>query len=267
MLITLKNNKQLNIDITGTGENIVFIHSFLWDNKMWTPQVEELSKNYTCINIDLWGHGLSDSLEDTEEYSLENLANDIKEALNILNIKSYTYIGLSVGGMLGPILYSLDKDKMKKLIIMDSYVGLEYENTKALYFQLLEKVKENEKVTSELADKIAPMFFAPENTARGFQLLKDFYNHLININKKNINTIVALGRGIFGRKDALQLLKVINIPTLFMVGEFDIPRPKKESIEMKELVKNSKLSIVPRSGHISNLENIEFVTKEFKKFL
>ncbi|MFK4784894.1 alpha/beta fold hydrolase [Fusobacterium sp. MFO224] len=267
MLITLKNKKQLNIDITGIGENIVFIHSFLWDNKMWNPQIEELSKNYRCINIDLWGHGLSDSLKDMEKYSLEELAQDIKEALEILNISSYNYIGLSVGGMLGPILYSLDKDKLKKIVLMDSYAGLECENAKNLYFQMLEKVKLDRKVIPELANQIAPMFFAPENTSKNFQLLKDFYNHLINIKEKNINTIAALGKGIFGRKDSIHLLNKIDIPTLFLVGEHDIPRPKEESIEMSELVKNSKLDFVPHSGHISNLENSEFVTKKLKEFL
>lgn len=267
MLINLKNNRQLNIDISGTGENIVFIHSFLWDNNMWKPQVEKLSKKYRCINIDLWGHGLSDSLEDIEEYTLEQLSLDIKEVLDILNIESYTYIGLSVGGMIGPILYSLDKDKMKKIIIMDSYNGLEYENTKNLYFQILGKVKLDKKVIPELANQIAPMFFAPENTAQNFQLLKDFKNHLITIEEKNINTIVALGRGIFGRKNNLNLLEKIKIPTLFLVGDLDIPRPKKESLEMSKLVKNSTLNIIPNSGHISNLENIEFVTKKFFEFL
>lgn len=227
MLITLKNNKSLNIDITGEGENLVFIHSFLWDNQMWEPQIKELSKNYRCINIDLWGHGLSDSLEDNEEYSLENLACDIKEALDLLNIDSYSYIGLSVGGMLGPILYSIDKKKIKKLILMDSYVGLEYEDSKNLYFQMLGKVKLDKKVIPELAEKIAPMFFAPENTAKNFKLLKDFYSHLISLKEKNINTIVALGRGIFGRKNNIPLLEEIDIPTLFLVGESDIPRPKR----------------------------------------
>lgn len=266
MLINLKNKKSLNVEITGEGENIVFFHSFLWDSQMWKPQIEKFSKNYKCINIDLWGHGLSDPLLETDEYTIESLAEDVKEALEILELKEYIYVGLSVGGMIGPVLHSIDKTRMKKLVIMDSYVGLEADQTKNLYFQMLAKVKFDRKIEEVLANQIAPMFFAPENSAKEIDIFKNFKNHLINLNEKNINTIFALGHGIFGRKNNLNLLKEINIPTLFLTGEFDIPRPKEEAIEMSKLVENSKVYIVPNSGHISNLENIEFVNKSLEEF-
>ena len=63
------------------------------------------------------------------------------------------------------------------------------------------------------------------------------------------------------------MLKNIEIPTYFITGEFDIPRPFHEAKEMADLVKNSGLFKVENAGHISNLENPEKVNKIFKAIL
>ena len=51
----LINNKKLCFEIKGTGYPLLFGHSYLWDHKMWCHQTDLLSKNYTCINVDLLG--------------------------------------------------------------------------------------------------------------------------------------------------------------------------------------------------------------------
>ena len=76
---------------------------------------EHLKEKYRCISIDLPGHGDSSNLENigsNEVISSISLA--ISELLSNLNISSYTYIGLSIGGMLAIPLYRIDKKKIKK---------------------------------------------------------------------------------------------------------------------------------------------------------
>ena len=92
----------------GTGETIIFIHSYLWDSEMWREQVELLSKKYHCLAIDLPSHG-KENFDLKKGYSLSNLAKDIVDFIDEKNIKEFYYIGLSVGGMLAPYLYELKK--------------------------------------------------------------------------------------------------------------------------------------------------------------
>lgn len=267
MKIKLKNNKYINIEIKGEGFPIIFIHSYLWDLNMWSPQIKELSKFYKCISIDLWGHGKSDTLDDNiTNYSIESLAKDIIEISEILNINKFMYIGLSVGAMIGSYLGIYYQDKISKLILMDGYSGKEPEITKEKYFNMLNIIQELQYIPDYLADIITPMFFSlKENKIQG-NLFSTFKKSLLNIEKKNINTIVALGKGIFGRKNLLPQLNQIKVSTLFLVGENDIPRPISENKEMFDLIDNSELIIIPEAGHISNLENISFVNKKIYDF-
>ncbi|WP_300328226.1 alpha/beta hydrolase, partial [Fusobacterium sp.] len=158
------------------------------------------------------------------------------------------------------------KEKIKKMVIMDSFSGNEPKSTQDLYFNMLNIIEKNKKIPNELIEKIAPIFFSPE-IDKNSKLYLNFKESLKNIPEKNIEAIVKMGRIIFGRENSMDLLEQINIPTYFLTGERDIPRPFSEALSMKKLVKNSKIFKIKKAGHISNLENFRKVNKIFKKIL
>ena len=238
----------------GKGETLVFIHSYLWDKEMWRPQIEELKKDFRCIAIDLPNHGESRNIIGNP--SLDKIGKDISNFLKELKIEKYSYIGLSVGGMLAPYIYNLDKDKINKIIIMDSYVGEESLETKEVYFSMLDAIEKAKYIPDVLVEKIAPMFFSPSIDKSGI-LYKSFVEKLKTIQGEKVEGIVKLGKAIFGRENALNLLSDIEVPTYFVVGEYDIPRPYNESVEMATYMKKSKVLKIKNAGHISNLENVE----------
>lgn len=267
MYITLRKNKKIKVNILGEGDPIIFIHSYLWDSNMWEPQLKELSKSFKCISIDLWGHGESDFLNKEDTCSLKELTEDIINIADQLNIKQFDYIGLSVGAMLGTYLALNYNNRIKKLVLMDGYSGDEPISTQEKYINLLNTIEHLKYIPEELANIIIPMFFSKnEGNSKGI-FYRNFKNELMNKKEKNIDTIVKLGREIFQRENLLNEMKNIKNPTLFLVGDEDIPRPAYESLEMHKLVKNSKLTIIPNAGHISNLENPAFVNSEIIKFL
>lgn len=264
--ITLKDNKKLAYISEGEGNVLVFIHSFLWDKEMWRPQIDFFKKNFKCISIDLLGHGNSSNLTgNKEDYSLEEISNDILEVLDNLDIKKYHYIGLSVGGMLAP--YMAKDTRVESMVIMDSYVGAEPSKSQETYFQLLNNIKKLQFIPEPMAELISPMFFSPKTTQEKNELYLNFHNNLLNLPKEKIDTIVAIGFGIFGRENTLDQLEKFNFPTLYLAGENDIPRPIKESQEMRSLTKNSDFKIIEGAGHISNLENPNRVNSIIQEFL
>ena len=252
----------------GKGEVIVFVHSYLWDKEMWRPQVEHLKEKHRCISIDLPGHGDSSNLENigsNEVISSISLA--ISELLSNLNISSYTYIGLSIGGMLAIPLYRIDKKKIKKMIIMDSYLGEEKKVTKISYSNILAQVEKNKKISSRVAEEIVPLFFSKQLLNIKHDLYRKFFSKLINIEESRIETIVKIGKAINNRKNFLEELKTVEVPMVFIAGEYDIPRPFSESEEMFNLKKDSLLFKIKDAGHISNLENIVDVNSILDKIL
>lgn len=241
---------------TGKGSRVViFVHSYLWDKNMWTPQIDYLKDEYRCISINLNEQFNNCNL------SFEKIAKKIANILDLLNVENYTYIGLSVGGMLAPYVYDLHKEKIKKMVLMDTYLGSESIETKTLYFGLLDLLECHQHFTENLIARVAPIFFSPNILKNNPKLLDDFKSYLRNIPQKNINFIVQLGRVIFGRESRLDFLSNVKIPLFFITGEFDIPRPYREAEEMHKMATKSEIYKITNAGHISNLENIAETNK------
>ncbi|HEY4533461.1 MAG TPA: alpha/beta hydrolase [Fusobacterium sp.] len=247
----------------GQGKIIVLVHSYLWDREMWREQIDLLAKTHKCIAIDLPSHG-SCLGKLPKNYCLEDLAKDIITFLEEKGIEKYHYIGLSVGGMLIPYLYEKVGNKIESFVMMDSYVGAEGAEKKALYFHLLDSIETMKKIPTAMAEQIAKMFFAVERKNSSNPDYVKFVDRLQGLSVEQLEDIVILGRAIFGREEKRESLKTITIPTTVIVGEEDEPRPPHEAEEMSHLFPNAKYIIVPKAGHISNRDNAEYVNRIFQ---
>lgn len=250
----------------GQGHPVLFGHSFLWDSRMWQAQIDVLKKDYRCIAPDLWSHGQSDSLPHAE-HSLQTLAEDYWQFTQALALPKCALVGLSVGGMWTVHFALSHPEAVSALILMDTYVGAEPPAAKAAYLGLLDELEDNQQMTTEFAAKVAPYFFAKDTDTEQPHLVSGFIQDLVASPTKHISGKVELGRVIFNRESLLEKLSTINIPTLVIVGEEDLPRPPHESIEMAALIPNSHLEIIPRAGHICAVERPQHVARVIQNFL
>lgn len=89
------NGTQLNVEITGTGTPIVFIHPPLLTLQTFAYQREQLSDHYQVITFDIRGHGASKSSERAFSYAL--IVEDIRQMLDYLGIEKAFLCGYSTG--------------------------------------------------------------------------------------------------------------------------------------------------------------------------
>ena len=75
---------------------LILSHSIGTDHGLWTPQVPDLIPHYQVLRYDTRGHGASDS--PPGEYSIEQLGRDVVDLADALNISSFAFCGLSMGG-------------------------------------------------------------------------------------------------------------------------------------------------------------------------
>ncbi|TWC46147.1 pimeloyl-ACP methyl ester carboxylesterase [Pseudomonas sp. SJZ080] len=199
--------------------------------------------------------------------TLDDLSRQALALLNYLDAQHCSVIGLSVGGMWAARLALAEPTRISGLVLMDTYLGAEPESAKQYYFSLLKQIEDEGVINPELLDVIAPMFFHPEIN-RNLPLYQGFRDSLASLSAERLRqSIVPLGRMIFGRNDLLPLLNQLDAEaTLVMCGEQDIPRPPYETEEMASLI-GCPYALVPRAGHISNLENPQFVTDKLLDFL
>jgi pimeloyl-ACP methyl ester carboxylesterase len=69
------------------------------------------------------------------------------------------------------------------------------------------------------------------------------------------------------RTDTTEYLERIELPVLVIVGKDDKLTPPEYSKFIYGKIRNAQLSIIPDSGHFSNMENPEEFNKAVSKFL
>ncbi|KVE34878.1 alpha/beta fold hydrolase [Burkholderia sp. BDU5] len=254
------DGQPLHYQIRGAGAPVLFGHSYLWDSSMWEPQLDALSKSYRVIAPDLWGHGQSGPLP-AGTSSLDDLASQMCALLDHLGIETCSIVGLSVGGMWAVPLAHRAPQRIDRLVLMDTYVGEEPDATRNQYFQMLAAIDAEGSIPEPLLDAIVQIFFRPgidlaSGLPAGFRrALRTFATNSLR------DSVIPLGKITFGRTDARSKLSALPADrTLVMCGANDVARPPMETDEMATLIGCEKV-FVPNAGHISNLENPEFVTR------
>ncbi|MBS4685956.1 alpha/beta fold hydrolase [Aeromonas sobria] len=246
----------------GQGPVLLFGHSYLWDSAMWAPQIEALKGSYRCIVPELWGHGDSDLLPEGG-CTLATLARDHLALLDALGVDEFVLVGLSIGGMWGVELARMAPARLKGLVLMDSFVGLEPQITCERYLGMLAMIEQHGTVPTPIIEQAAPIFFANQPDAT---LLADFKARLAAWPAEKIAAMVAVGRSFVTREDRIEWLEEITVPALVMTGCEDKARPVLEGYLMAEVLA-CRFKEIPAAGHISTLENPAFVNQALAEFL
>ncbi|WP_104399955.1 alpha/beta fold hydrolase [Vibrio penaeicida] len=261
-----RHGQTMHYQDVGQGPVLLFGHSYLWDSNMWAPQIEVLSQQYRCIVPDLWAHGKSEALPQ-QTSTLQDYASDVLSLMDSLEIEEFSLIGLSVGGMWGTEVVTLAPSRVKALVIMDSFVGLEPEITHAKYFGMLDGIALAKSIPEPILEAIVPLFFAKDAKVENPELVANFRQSLSRLQGKAAVDVTQVGRVVFGRRDQFEEIEKFALPTLIMVGDQDKPRPVFESYLMQDAITGSELTVIPNAGHISNLEQPSFVNEKLISFL
>ncbi|MEL4341921.1 alpha/beta hydrolase [Shewanella xiamenensis] len=263
--ISIAGSQLSYLDI-GTGPALLFGHSYLWDSAMWAPQIALLSKSYRCIVPDIWGHGQSGTVPENC-HSLLDISEHMLALMDALELETFSLIGLSVGAMWGAELVLKAPARVKTLAMLDSFIGFEPEITRAKYFGMLDMIQTAGSIPPALINAISPLFFAHNAKANNPELVQRFESDLAALTPERIPDIVKLGRIIFGRRDTLEFAEQFTLPCLIMVGVEDKARSVLESYLMSDAINGSQLVHIPSAGHISSLEQAEFVNQQLLAFL
>lgn len=117
---------------------LLMVHGLSRNGRDYDVLAEALSDRYYVVCPDMVGRGLSDWLPEGFEYTYDQYMNDLTVLIARLNVPEVSWLGSSMGGLLGMIMASLPGTPIKKLIINDigpfitgaslekirSYVGL-----------------------------------------------------------------------------------------------------------------------------------------------
>ncbi len=104
-------------DTKTEGPIILCLHGRYGRAETWYDFINQYGQQYRIIAPDQRGHGLSS--KPLSEYSAEEMAGDIIELLDLLNIDSVILVGHSMGGTVAGFLASVYPEYIKSVAILD----------------------------------------------------------------------------------------------------------------------------------------------------
>jgi 3-oxoadipate enol-lactonase len=112
--MTLASALHHRVDGPEGAPSLVLLHAIGTSMRMWAPQVPELSRDHRLISIDLRGHGQSPA--PLGPYAMADLALDVIDVLDRLEIQRASICGLSLGAMVGLAVAASVPDRIDRLI-------------------------------------------------------------------------------------------------------------------------------------------------------
>ena len=77
MPIANVNGVNLNYEVAGQGEAVVFLHGYTGSTPDWSNQISVLSPKYRAVALDCRGHGKSATPSREKDYSVQIFADDV----------------------------------------------------------------------------------------------------------------------------------------------------------------------------------------------
>jgi 2-succinyl-6-hydroxy-2,4-cyclohexadiene-1-carboxylate synthase len=244
---------------------ILFLHGFLGHNGDWNEIIMRLKDDFSCLAVDLPGHGLTKVAGTEVKYNIENCANGIITLLNQLQVDRCHIVGYSMGGRLALYLALFYPQRFFKVVLESASPGLR--TVKERDSRLKQDIDIAQKmVKMNIANFIhewysQPIFYTLKRNPR-FKLLKV---------KRLRNDLLLLSQCIrqmsVGRQPSLwHQLRENHIPILLLAGAED-DKYKQINAEMEESCPYAKRVIIGKCGHNIHFENPEKFALKVRNFL
>ncbi|UFS72610.1 alpha/beta hydrolase [Geomonas sp. RF6] len=260
MEITL-NDIKIAYDDRGAGPAVLLIHGFPLNRTMWQPQLEALSRaGYRVIAPDLRGFGESDAPEGG--YSMDRFADDLVALLDALKIERAVVAGMSMGGYILLNLLERYQERVAAAAFIVTRSTAEDEAGRARRTAL---AAEAERLGVNPIIKIfAELLFAPDTIQTNPQLVAQVTAWMRGTSPKGLAGGLLSMRD---RKDYTPLLPTFHPPALVVTGAEDRAGAPEAAELFAKGLRRCTSRVIPRAGHMANLEQPEEFNAALVEFL
>jgi len=227
---------------------------------MWAPQFALASGGWHVVAPEL--RGMNGGAHDPPAVSMDDYAGDLIDLLDALHVDEAVVAGLSMGGYAALAIFRHAARYVRGLVLADTRSPADtpegIEGRKRMLALLAEKG------ASGVADEMLPRLVG-ETTRRERPDVIDDVRRMILDN--SANAIAGAIRAMMTRPDSTPLLASIHCPTLILAGAEDVITPPSMAEDLRRGIPGAELVILPRAGHLANLEQPDAFTAALARFL
>jgi pimeloyl-ACP methyl ester carboxylesterase len=224
---------------------LIFVHGSGGCSDIWRYQTEYFPGSHA---VNLPGHPHDQALE-----SVEECADWLREYIQAQEYEDIVLAGHSFGGAIA-LMYALRyPQELQGIIIMGS--GARLRVHPMFLAPLEEAIKGNTQKWHEFVEEM-------------YRLTPEDYQAEIVEKQKAIGPTVMLNDFLCCNKfDIMDRVHEIKVPTLIICGESDIMTPVKFANYLGDKIANSRVMVVPQSGHFVFAEKPNAVNKSIEDFI
>lgn len=255
------------------------------------PYLLPLARGNKLIFIDERGSGRSEKLEDTAQYTVENMVEDVESVRQALHLGKISLMGHSYGGVLAQAYAFKYQQNLTHLVLGGTFYSTREMNKvladekRSMPPEALAKLEALEKAGLFNKGKDWEKGRYPDDYAKlawGDGYFPYLYQRRPDANYDpaagNTSTAWDLYREMWGSDgefvidgnlksvEYLDKLSTIHVPTLLICGDHDESNPSL-SRTMHEKIAGSKLMILPQSGHMAFVDQPNLYIKTVAEFL
>lgn len=257
---TKADKARIYYETVGEGRAVVFVHAAIADSRMWQPQFDERPEGFQLVRLDLRGFGHTrlpkEGYTDCE---------DVLQVMDELDIDRATVVGCSMGAEVALDLAALAPYRLDGLVLLGADApGFEASSdySSPQWPKALEAFKAGDLKT--VAELDAEMWVVGKDRSRDdvdpevFDLVREM-------------DLVALRnearRDEYRTPVRLEALPHIDVPTLVVVGEHDLPRLVEAAKYLEEVIDGARSVVIEDAAHLASLEQPERFNTELDAFL
>ncbi len=245
-----------------TWRTLVLLHAFPLSAEMWEPQLNAVPAGWRFLAPDFRGFGESAPGDAADPAAIDDYGEDVLALLDALGVEQAALAGLSMGGYAAFSVLRLRPERVGRLVLADTRAEADTEAARAGRDAMLDALS-----------KGGP-------TAVFERMLPGLLGKTTRSTRRDIVELVramalsqradAIRGGILrlkSRPDSTPLLPRIPCPTLIVAGDEDQITTPDEVRRLHARVPGSRLALIPRAGHLSNLEQPEAFNDALTRFL
>lgn len=235
----------LYYEVSGSGPDVVLLHPFPLNHHFWDEIVPRLSGLHV-LTPDLRGHG--DSELGNGPATMEKHAADLLRLCDAEGINKAVFVGVSIGGYTLFEFWRRHRERVAGLMLSNTRASAETEESRANRLRIADQVL-SEGTAAFIDDMLGKLIGSTTRSERP-EALEHARRMMQSMSAEDI---AGVQRGMADRPDSVATLSTIDVPTLVIAGEEDIP-PLSAAELMRERIAGSSLHVIPKAGHYAAME-------------
>lgn len=245
----------LQVEQTGTGVPILFIHEFAGDARSWAPQVTHFAEQYRCVTYDARGYPPSEVPDDVGRYSQARAAQDACDVIRALGIDAAHVVGLSMGGFCALHLGLRHPELVSSLVVAGCGYGAPphardaFRRESAVIARAFQQ-EGSAAVAERYAVGPARVQFQNKNPEAWATFAAALAEHS---SLGMARTMMGVQRERPSLYDLRGELAELSVPVMIVAGDED-DGCLEANVMLKQTLPAAGLVVIPNTGHTCNLE-------------